>query len=519
MQMKRKLGAMIGSLALIAVACGGSSSPEPRAAVKSVTDGSTTTTVATADPPASTTTTAVEAPEDTSTSVADTSTSRLDCAPGTGASFANQILVAQNFGDENLRCADFTGAELAQANFGSADASGALFVGSSLAQPNFGGTELVEADFTGAQLAQPNFSEADLTGADLRSATMTQPNFEDTTCPDGSNSDDNGDTCLGSLDIAAAGTTATTVVESANPGRTDLTVADCAGSYVGAYDGSSVGVAAATVAPDGSISLTFTSADSGGVGVFVGAGSIGPSGSTTIITATGATATGGFDFSNCTMSGDWTFAATGGTWRLGMDSVAVDLSEECDGSGSITIGGGSTGGITIGGDGSISIGGDGGGDIVIDVDGACLGAAVSDAEIVEIEGVDSDEIEVRQGDGFTSYGVTADLLFDFDSAEVKPLAQAALDQIVASIAERSAGQPIQVLGHTDALGGDSYNQELSQRRADAVASTLRSELAGADITATGLGETQPVAPNANPDGTDNPTGRAQNRRVEIIVAS
>ena len=59
---------------------------------------------------------------------------------------------------------------------------------------------------------------------------------------------------------------------------------------------------------------------------------------------------------------------------------------------------------------------------------------------------------------------------------------------------------------------------LSERRAEAVRAGLAERLPDATSTAVGLGETNPKAPNANPDGTDNPDGRRQNRRVEIFVS-
>ncbi len=69
-----------------------------------------------------------------------------------------------------------------------------------------------------------------------------------------------------------------------------------------------------------------------------------------------------------------------------------------------------------------------------------------------------------------------------------------------------------MIGHTDNTGTAAYNQDLSQRRASSVASVLRdSGVPGARIAAYGRGEDQPVASNLTPEG------RAQNRRVEIII--
>ena len=75
-------------------------------------------------------------------------------------------------------------------------------------------------------------------------------------------------------------------------------------------------------------------------------------------------------------------------------------------------------------------------------------------------------------------------------------------------------------GHTDSNGDDAYNQALSEQRAQSVQAALDSRLDD-DFTFTvaGHGESQPVAANANDDGSDNPGGRALNRRVEITFPS
>jgi outer membrane protein OmpA-like peptidoglycan-associated protein len=76
-----------------------------------------------------------------------------------------------------------------------------------------------------------------------------------------------------------------------------------------------------------------------------------------------------------------------------------------------------------------------------------------------------------------------------------------------------------VTGHTDATGEDAYNLDLSRRRAEAVAAWLRArpELGGWTFTVAGKGEAAPVAPNSRPDGSDDPEGRARNRRVEVTI--
>lgn len=105
-------------------------------------------------------------------------------------------------------------------------------------------------------------------------------------------------------------------------------------------------------------------------------------------------------------------------------------------------------------------------------------------------------------------------LFDFDSATLRPTAQASLDNVVALLTESDT--PIEVIGHTDGVGTDAVNQPLSEDRATAVADYLSEHgVKASRITASGKGSTDPIADNTHPDGRDNPEGRQQNRRVEI----
>lgn len=115
----------------------------------------------------------------------------------------------------------------------------------------------------------------------------------------------------------------------------------------------------------------------------------------------------------------------------------------------------------------------------------------------------------------TTITLSDGVLFDFDRADVRPDAAAALDTLAAAL--RDTGAPTAVVsGHTDAIGSDSANQDLSERRADAVVAALRERGVGSDLTGEGHGESRPVAAN-EVDGADNPAGRQLNRRVEIFV--
>ncbi len=79
-------------------------------------------------------------------------------------------------------------------------------------------------------------------------------------------------------------------------------------------------------------------------------------------------------------------------------------------------------------------------------------------------------------------------------------------------------RPIAVEGHTDSIGSRGYNLALSWKRASTVAQELTfSQVRRERIAVGGFGEEQPMASNMNPDGTDNPEGRAKNRRVEVLI--
>lgn len=112
--------------------------------------------------------------------------------------------------------------------------------------------------------------------------------------------------------------------------------------------------------------------------------------------------------------------------------------------------------------------------------------------------------------------MSADVLFDFDKADIKPDALPAL-QKVADIIKTEAKGNVVITGHTDSKGDDAYNQKLSTDRA----TTVKNWLAGQGLTqqfeVIGKGESEPVAQNENSDGSDNPEGRAKNRRVSILI--
>ncbi len=112
----------------------------------------------------------------------------------------------------------------------------------------------------------------------------------------------------------------------------------------------------------------------------------------------------------------------------------------------------------------------------------------------------------------------ADILFDFDKADIRPTAQRALKEVADLIRDKARG-PVTINGYTDALGKDDYNQKLSERRAGSVKTWLstKESLPAARFTTAGFGPRNPVAPNKKPDGADDPEGRQLNRRVTLII--
>lgn len=105
-----------------------------------------------------------------------------------------------------------------------------------------------------------------------------------------------------------------------------------------------------------------------------------------------------------------------------------------------------------------------------------------------------------------------DVLFDTGRATLKPGAERALERL-AQFLKTNPGTRIIVEGHTDSVGSEAYNEELSQRRAQAVTEALRARGVPAEqYQAKGLGKAYPVASN------ETPAGRQQNRRVEIVFS-
>jgi len=116
----------------------------------------------------------------------------------------------------------------------------------------------------------------------------------------------------------------------------------------------------------------------------------------------------------------------------------------------------------------------------------------------------------RVGEGI-AVTFASGILFPFNSTEILPDGKSNLQQLANSL-EKYPNSDILVVGHTDSVGTDAYNLDLSQRRAQAASAYLQSLGVPVDrLHAVGKGESEPLQPN------DTDAGRAQNRRVEIAI--
>jgi outer membrane protein OmpA-like peptidoglycan-associated protein len=124
-----------------------------------------------------------------------------------------------------------------------------------------------------------------------------------------------------------------------------------------------------------------------------------------------------------------------------------------------------------------------------------------------------DVANVREDARGMTITLSGAVIFKTGSSELRDLAKTQLSN-VADALEGYPDDPIVVEGHTDSQGSEGYNRKLSQKRADSVRSYLIGQGVAPDrITAVGKGENEPLASN------DSAEGRANNRRVEIIVGS
>jgi len=115
------------------------------------------------------------------------------------------------------------------------------------------------------------------------------------------------------------------------------------------------------------------------------------------------------------------------------------------------------------------------------------------------------------------YFIIKSILFDYNSAQLNRDAQIEVEKL-ATLMQKNPSLYIEVVGNTDDLGTEEYNKKLSLRRARAVVDYLQNKGIDASRFVTkGLGESNFIAINKNPDGSDNPEGRKLNRRVDMKI--
>ena len=124
-------------------------------------------------------------------------------------------------------------------------------------------------------------------------------------------------------------------------------------------------------------------------------------------------------------------------------------------------------------------------------------------------------VQTPQG---TLVQLSNDVLFNFDSDAIRPNAALKLMQL-SQLIDQLHPPGLRIVGNTDNIGSDTYNMNLSLRRAQSVEKWLETNggvrVASTDIKGEGFHD--PIAPNQNPDGSDNPAGRQRNRRVDVLI--
>lgn len=155
--------------------------------------------------------------------------------------------------------------------------------------------------------------------------------------------------------------------------------------------------------------------------------------------------------------------------------------------------------------------------------GAIVGAAVGgaagaiighqmDQKAKEIQAKVPGAVVTREGEGLV-VTFESGLLFDFDSDQLRQASKQNLDNLASSLSEFGDSKLL-LVGHTDDKGTDTYNADLSRRRANAVATYLISKgVPSGRVSTSGRGESEPIAPN------DTDANRQKNRRVEVAITA
>lgn len=143
--------------------------------------------------------------------------------------------------------------------------------------------------------------------------------------------------------------------------------------------------------------------------------------------------------------------------------------------------------------------------------GALIGKKM-DKQAEEIERTVPNAEVIKAGEGLI-VKFDSGILFDYDKADLKDVARTNIANLATSM-KNNPETNITIIGHTDSDGSDAYNYSLSERRAASVKSYAQVQgIPSSRLTTLGKGETEPIADNSSA------TGKAQNRRVEIVIVA
>ena len=143
--------------------------------------------------------------------------------------------------------------------------------------------------------------------------------------------------------------------------------------------------------------------------------------------------------------------------------------------------------------------------------GAFIGRRM-DRQAAEIQKAIPNAEVIREGEGII-VKFDSGILFDFDKTALKDAAKTNVQSLASSL-NQYPDTDVKIIGHTDNIGKEAYNQDLSERRAAAVKAYAVSQgVPSSRLVTIGKGLTEPIADNTTE------TGRAQNRRVEIVIVA
>ena len=138
--------------------------------------------------------------------------------------------------------------------------------------------------------------------------------------------------------------------------------------------------------------------------------------------------------------------------------------------------------------------------------------------LIPISSIPKEVVQIEkpvEGEAF----VLKDIQYESNQTELNADARKVLDDVLIPFLKLHPADKIIISSHTDDLGSNKYNMDLSQKRANSVMAYLISKgIAANRIQAKGYGETKPITSNENPDGSANEIGRSINRRTEFLIS-